>query len=271
MFGNIANALRNQQAQQPQQGQQPPARPPMQAQPQARPGMFGAMQRAMPQQQQPQQQPQRGGMFGMMQRAMPQQQQPQQRPPMGGFMGRIAGAMGGQQGQMPQQNQMQAGMAQMGGGMGAMLSDKRSKDRIRELEDLNDSYAALMSRDTAKPDVRRPDTDALDRAANYNGVGSYSYEYKDPNAAGAAPGEHVGPMAHELRSIPGVVQPGADGMDRVDTPRLTMSNASAIGEHERDIQDLKEANDALARRQELADLEKAGKKQSSRILSNTPY
>jgi hypothetical protein len=36
-------------------------------------------------------------------------------------------------------------------------------------------------------------------------------------------------MADELRDIPGVVQRGDDGFDRIDEPRLTMANTSQIG------------------------------------------
>lgn len=61
------------------------------------------------------------------------------------------------------------------------------------------------------------------------GAGSYSYEYEDPEAPGAAPGRQEGPMAHELRPL-GVTHMGPDGMERVDAPRLAMKSASAIGE-----------------------------------------
>lgn len=148
------------------------------------------------------------------------------------------------------------GIGGVSGAMGAighaipMLSDKQSKEKITQLEnELQKTYAALGGAQSPKPDVKAPDTAALDRAAGYSGfdpgagiyrgVGSYGYEYKDPNAQGAAPGKQSGPMADELKGLPGVVKPGADGMDRVDTGRLSLNNASAIGQHQRDIDDLK--------------------------------
>lgn len=136
-------------------------------------------------------------------------------------------------------NQIGVGLA-AGGRMPMMLSDKQSKAKITELEnELQKTYAALGGAQSPQPNVRAPDTNALDRAAGYRGVGSYGYEYKDPNAPGAAPGKQSGPMAQELQSLPGVVQQGPDGMKRVDTGRLTLNNASAIGQHQRDIDQLK--------------------------------
>jgi hypothetical protein len=71
------------------------------------------------------------------------------------------------------------------------------------------------------------------------------YRYKDPNAPGAGEGEFSGGMADEYRGIPGVVQPGADGMDRVDAGRLAMSTAPVVGKHEREIARLNERLNAL--------------------------
>lgn len=157
--------------------------------------------------------------------------QPQQQPSGGGF----AGLVGRQQGQLPPRG--------MAGGMGALLSDEKSKTRIRELEGLRDRYEALLDVPTEKPDVRAPDTDALDRA--YRGTSSNEYSYKDPNAPGAAPGRHVGPMAHELRSLPGVVEKGSDGMDRVNPDRLSLANAAELGETRRDLDALRARLGAL--------------------------
>jgi hypothetical protein len=139
----------------------------------------------------------------------------------------------------------QQGNPMMGARMGAaMMSDERSKKRIAELEDLNDTYAALLDTPAATANVRpqAPPTADLDRsnARALGEAGSYSYEYKDPSAPGAARGRQAGPMAQELEGIPGVVQPGPDGLKRVDTGRLALATASATGDQERRLQDLEQ-------------------------------
>lgn len=72
----------------------------------------------------------------------------------------------------------------------------------------------------------------------FRNVGTHAYEYKDPNAPGAAPGPQEGPMADELKHL-GVVQPGPDGYDRVDGARLSLKNASATGELAREVEALR--------------------------------
>src|SRR6185295_18479686 len=102
----------------------------------------------------------------------------------------------------------------------SMLSDERSKQRIKELEDVNAQYQAVLGGEPATAGV-------LESA--YQQPTANTYEYKNPGAPGAAPGRQSGPMAQELEGIPGVVRPGPDGMKRVDPARLTMTNASQIG------------------------------------------
>jgi hypothetical protein len=141
----------------------------------------------------------------------------------------------------------QQGNPMMGARMGAaMMSDERSKKRIAELEDLNDTYAALLDTPAATSNVRpqAPPTADLDRsnARALGEAGSYSYEYKDPRAPGAASGRQAGPMAQELEGIPGVVKPGPDGLKRVDTGRLALATASATGDQERRLRQLEELN-----------------------------
>ncbi len=65
-----------------------------------------------------------------------------------------------------------------------------------------------------------------------------SYEYKNPNAPGAADGTHYGPMAQELEKTPVgastvVTQP--DGSKGIDTDRLTLVNTAAVGEQQRTL------------------------------------
>jgi hypothetical protein len=69
-------------------------------------------------------------------------------------------------------------------------------------------------------------------AAAHRRVGSHVYKYKPEfhGENGAGPGEKSGPMADELEHIPGVVEKGPDGIKRVDTGRLALSGASAVGQ-----------------------------------------
>lgn len=116
----------------------------------------------------------------------------------------------------------------------------RKEAILSGLRDLEAEYPELSSsvgdfeRDAQSPSV-----------GDFSKAGSYGYEYKDPGAAGAAEGDNVGPMASELKGIPGVVKPGPDGMDRVDTGRLSLANAGQTGENVRDIEKLRRRLDAL--------------------------
>lgn len=184
-----------------------------------------------------------------------------------------------------------SGVGQAIGAVAGMvgLSDRRSKERITELEDeLARTYAALGGAGGVKPsispdekrrmlgdidDAARENTDYLgeddhqafgtplrepavyptvgtgreqaDLAANYRPVRAYGYDYKDPSMPGAAPGRQSGPMADELKGLPGVVKPGPNGMDYVDEGRLTMTNASELGQQRRELDELRKKLDAL--------------------------
>jgi len=120
---------------------------------------------------------------------------------------------------------------------------------------LDDSFVPPPKYESAAyPTPRAPDTTALDEA--FRRPGQYSYFYKDPGAPGAAPGEQVGPMAHELRGIPGVVHTSPDGFDRVDNGRLGLATASQVGKLTRDRDSQRQELDGL--RQRLADLSDEG-------------
>lgn len=113
-----------------------------------------------------------------------------------------------------------------------------SPEDIEELEALRRDVEALGG----DPDA------VLERsqgAGAYRDVSSNTYDYNDPSAEGAAPGRNSGPMADELRGLPGVVESGPDGMDRVNTGRLSLNNASATGELAREIETLRREVDAL--------------------------
>lgn len=96
-----------------------------------------------------------------------------------------------------------------------------------------------------------PDTAALDEAyarqqqppaIDLRPARGYSYEYKDPNQPGAAPGTHVGPMAQDLEQTAAAhtVFDTPTGK-QVDTPRLTMTNTAAISELQRKLEALQAA------------------------------
>ncbi len=138
-------------------------------------------------------------------------------------------------------NELRNKYAALGGG-------SLSEAERRQMDQLVDrTRGATYGTQASYPTPRAPDTDALDRAAGYRSVGSYGYDYKDPSVPGAADGRQSGPMADELRGLPGVVKPGPDGMDRVDTGRLTMDNTSELGQHRREL-------DQKADRSELDEL-----------------
>jgi hypothetical protein len=162
------------------------------------------------------------------------------------------------------------------------LSDRHSKERIDQLEgELQKTYAALGGQtvtpldenpygESSVPVRRAVDREApedvgpmvvspreaallgdpaparkLDRENPYRPVGSYSYDYKDPSMPGAEPGRQSGPMADELRGLPGVVKQGPNGMDYVDEGRLTMNNASELGSQRRELDELRRRLEAL--------------------------
>lgn len=155
----------------------------------------------------------------------------------GGAPGGMAGRVGGMAGVPARAPTGGPGMAGMVGGL---MSDERSKQKIAELEGIKRRYEALIDSPTEKP-------------RGFEDVGSYEYEYKDPSEPGAAPGRHVGPMAHELRSLPGVVERGPDGFDRVNADRLSLANASATGELSREKADRAEVEALRARLAALSD------------------
>lgn len=137
-----------------------------------------------------------------------------------------------------------------------LLSDRQSKTRIRELEsELDRTYEALEGAHAEYPDT------GLDEA--FRRPSASEYEYRDPKAPGAAPGRHVGPMADELRGIPGVVSRGSDGMDRINEPRLTMANTSQLANQRRELDQLHEQLEALGDNPDAV-LDRAGGRRGGR-------
>ncbi len=162
---------------------------------------------------------------------------------------------------------------------GMRSSDAHSKTRIRELES---QLAALQGPPTASFAPQAPDTASLDDseyarqvrpgwrnrdqlagpssyphrwdadpfatapAVDLRPARGYSYEYRNPNAPGAAPGRHVGPMAQDLEqtAAAGTVKDTPHGKV-VDTPGLTMVNTAAISEQQRKTEELERQLAAL--------------------------
>lgn len=108
-------------------------------------------------------------------------------------------------------NSKRAGILSGGGALGAsMLSDKRSKDAVRD----------------------KSMADALGKE-----VRGVTFEYKP--GLGDGPGQHFGVLAQEIeKAIPGVVAEGGDGFKRVDTGHLTTANTALLSELARRVKAL---------------------------------
>jgi endosialidase-like protein len=76
---------------------------------------------------------------------------------------------------------------------------------------------------------------------------AYSYNYKAPYDQMYGAGQKVGPVAQDMEKVAPVahtVQQGPDGMRRVDTGQLALSNTSAISEMSRRLKELEAQKDA---------------------------
>jgi hypothetical protein len=160
------------------------------------------------------------------------------------------------------------------GGLAA-LSDERSKEKITRLEgELSAAYKFLggapgFDRDALDDAYRRQggEPNRTDEAETRYGLSaskkrgddiydlwysrprfdlsktpSYSYQYKNPSTPGAGAGTHYGPMAQDLERSPATrstVVTGPDGLKRVDGAKLALVTAGAVGEQQRDIQEIK--------------------------------
>ncbi len=140
-------------------------------------------------------------------------------------------------------------------GQAIQQSDIRSKENIQPADD----DVARMFRDLGIEDRSAAPSQAEQFAAStgtgtaipdLRGTSASSYDYKDPARHGQ--GRFAGPMAHELKSVPGVVKQGPDGTEAIDTSRLSLVNASATGAQQRE-QD--ETNDRLAQIEGLLGVE----------------
>ena len=88
------------------------------------------------------------------------------------------------------------------------------------------------------------DEDGSILGAYADNIKNYVYNYK-PEATQVDPNidpnqEHIGPMAQDIEQVnPACVKETPEGVKTVDTSRLAMMNAGAIGDLAREIQDLK--------------------------------
>ncbi len=145
----------------------------------------------------------------------------------GGTVGLIAGGPAGA---------VAGGAAGSAIGKGAAESDIRAKKDIQPADVFGnaptgslDAAYARQAADTGPRTDLRPAKGAF-------------YDYKDPSAPGAAPGQHYGPMAQDLLKTPAgastvVQQP--NGRLGVDTGRLSLVNASAISEQQNQLDRLR--------------------------------
>ena len=151
---------------------------------------------------------------------------------------------------------------------GASLSDA---ERDRLIESIPPDESA------GPPNILRRQLDAMRSMAGANitpeefeRIKSHEFEYKPEfrDSPGAGRGRFAGPMTSELKQIPGVVEQRPDGMEGVNTPRLTMATASATGELARADKakqaELDELNSRLSALEEATDPEKVGDEEALR-------
>jgi hypothetical protein len=135
--------------------------------------------------------------------------------------------------------------------MAALIaSDVRAKKDISRSDQPATDFARGLSFDgtiyrpqgessqVSYPELKPPDTAALDAVANAPG---YGYKYIDPSAPGAKSGENYGPMAQDLAKTPAgatAVVKKPDGKLGVDPGRLTLVNTSAISAQQRQLDEL---------------------------------
>jgi hypothetical protein len=166
-----------------------------------------------------------------------------------------------------------AGMIGRGGGGGGgspppsesnPWSDERTKKNIHSVEgyvssppeakrdirpvstadapsDYSQQWGGVSLRDALFPPERTASAAPIvpGRGVDLRPAEGFSYEYKEPEAPGAAPGRHIGPMTRDLKKTPAgasvVRTDPRSGMEAVDTNRLSLVNTAAISEQQRRV------------------------------------
>lgn len=135
-------------------------------------------------------------------------------------------------------NALIGGLANMGGAAMTLfgLSDERSKRDIQELDAENRELRRLL--------------EALgdDAEATVRGAPGHTYRYEDPDAPGAAPGLHAGPMAQDLERTPlgaSLVREAPDGTKMVDTGRAGLTALAASSVQQRELDRMRRELEAL--------------------------
>ncbi len=108
-----------------------------------------------------------------------------------------------------------------------VMSDERSK------------YGQMISDERAKSGASQM----------VSGLDPYAFRYKDPERHGE--GQHVGIMAQDLERSPAgrtVVEQGADGLKRVNTPKLTMLNSAALAAQDDRMREIERMVASLGKR-----------------------
>lgn len=132
----------------------------------------------------------------------------------------------------------------LGGDPNAVLARAQNTPYVSRAPFYNDGQGVMADQERglgagSSVQSRRPiQSGGGQGAQSFRDVGTYRYEYLDPNAPGAAPGAQQGPMSDELKHL-GVVKPGPQGYDMVDTAALGFKNASATGELAREVEALR--------------------------------
>lgn len=130
--------------------------------------------------------------------------------------------------------------------LSAFESGEDLSDRdIEFLNSLQGNKFSFGGKDYDTGDMEDWDSSVLDGYAEH--IKNYLYTYKpeaqslDPGDEQLDPGqEHIGPMAQDIEQVnPACVKETPEGVKTVDTARLAMMNAGAIGDLARELKELK--------------------------------
>ncbi len=129
---------------------------------------------------------------------------------------------------------MSSGVGMMGQGGGGQVGNQGF---------YGSSYGNPDSDVRVKKDIQPANMSAVfgNGGADLRPAQGYTYQYKDPNSPGGAPGQQIGPMAQDLEKTPAgasTVHTGPDGKKSIDPGRLSLVNAAAVSELQRRTDEL---------------------------------